>query len=186
MRIITGKLKGCSINYIKNKVTRPLRDSVKENIFNIIKHSNKIQVKIDNSNILDLYSGVGSFGLECMSLNAKNVTFVDKDNKATKTLLENLNKYSLLKKSEVINDKINNFLEICQKKFRIFFLDPPFIDNQFLEILKLIKEKKIFEKDHLVIIHREREKLDKDLNNILEILIEKKYGRSKVIFGVFN
>ena len=111
---------------------------------------------------------------------------VDKDNKATKTLLENLNKYSLLKNSEVINDKINNFLEICQKKFRIFFLDPPFVDNQFLEILKLIKEKKIFEKNHLVIIHREREKLDKDLNNILEILIEKKYGRSKVIFGMFN
>ena len=94
MRIITGKLKGKSINYIKNNITRPLRDSVKESIFNIIKHSNKIQVEIEHSNILDLYSGVGSFGLECMSLNAKNVTFVDKDNKATKTLLENLNKLS--------------------------------------------------------------------------------------------
>jgi len=186
MRIITGKLKGKSINYIKNNVTRPLRDSVKENIFNIIKHSNKIQVEIENSNILDLYCGVGSFGLECISLNAKNVTFVDKDNKATKTLLENLNKHSLLKKSEVINDKINNFLKICKKKYKIFFLDPPFSDDQFIEILKLIKEKKIFEEDHIVIIHRERKRLDKNLNNILEILIEKEYGRSKIIFGVFN
>ena len=186
MRIITGKLKGKSIDYIKNDVTRPLRDAVKESIFNIIKHSNKIQVKIENSNILDLYSGVGSFGLECMSLNARNVTFVDKDNKATKTLLENLNKLSLLSKTKVINDNINNFLEVCQKKYRIFFLDPPFADNQFLEILELIKEKKIFEKDHIVIIHRERKKLDKELNNILEILIEKEYGRSKIIFGVFN
>ena len=186
MRIITGKLKGKSIDYIKNDVTRPLRDAVKESIFNIIKHSNKIRVKIDNSNVLDLYSGVGSFGLECMSLNAKNVTFVDKDNKASKTLLENLNKLSLIKKTEVINDNINNFLEICQKKYKIFFLDPPFADNQFLEILKSIKKKKIFEKDNIVIIHRERKKLDKDLNNIIEILIEKKYGRSKIIFGMFN
>ena len=186
MRIITGKLKGKSIDYIKNDVTRPLRDAVKESIFNIIKHSNKIQVKIENSNILDLYSGVGSFGLECMSLNARNVTFVDKDNKATKTLLENLNKLSLLSKTKVINDNINNFLEVCQKKYRIFFLDPPFADNQFLEILELIKEKKIFERDHIVVIHRERKKLDKELNNILEILIEKVYGRSKIIFGVFN
>ena len=186
MRIITGKLKGKSINYIKNNVTRPLRDSVKENIFNIIKHSNKIQVEIDNSNILDLYSGVGSFGLECMSLNAKNVTFVDKDNNATKTLLENLNKHSLLKKSEVINDKINNFLKICKKKYKIFFLDPPFADDQFFEILKLIKEKKIFEKNHVVIIHREKKRLDKNLSSILKILIEKEYGRSKIIFGVFN
>lgn len=185
MRIITGKLKGKSINYIKNDVTRPLRDAVKESIFNIIKHSNKIQVEIDSSNILDLYSGVGSFGIECMSLNAKNVTFVEKDNKATKTLLGNLNKLSLLKKTEVINDNINNFLEVCQKKYRIFFLDPPFANNQFLEILKLIKEKKIFEKDHVVIIHREK-KADDDLNSILKILIEKEYGRSKIIFGVFN
>ena len=186
MRIITGKLKGKSIDYIKNDVTRPLRDAVKENIFNIIRHSNKIQVKIDNSNVLDLYSGIGSFGLECMSLNAKNVTFVDKDSKASKILLENLNKLSLLKKTEVVNNSIDNFLEICQKKYSVFFLDPPFADNQFLEILKLIKKKKIFEKYHIVIIHREREKLDKDLNNIIEILIEKKYGRSKIIFGVFN
>ena len=186
MRIITGKLKGKSIDYIKNDVTRPLRDAVKESIFNIIKHSNKIQVKIENSKVLDLYSGVGSFGLECMSLNAKNVTFVDKDNKASKILLENLNKLSLLKKTEVINDNINNFLEICQKKYRIFFLDPPFADSQFLEILKLIKKKRIFEKDHIVIIHRERKKLDKDLNKIIEILIQKEYGRSKIIFGVFN
>ena len=36
MRIISGELKGRSINYLKNSKTRPLKDSVKENIFNII------------------------------------------------------------------------------------------------------------------------------------------------------
>ena len=30
-----------------------------ENIFNIILHSNSIDVKIENSSVLDLYSGVG-------------------------------------------------------------------------------------------------------------------------------
>ena len=39
MRIISGFLKGKSINFIKNSVTRPLKDIVKENIFNILKHS---------------------------------------------------------------------------------------------------------------------------------------------------
>ena len=185
MRIISGFLKGKKINFLKNSITRPLKDSVKENIFNIIKHSNKVQVKIDNSNILDLYSGVGSFGLESISLNAKYVTFVDKDYNATKTLLKNLNKYSLLKRSEVINVEIKNFLKICKRKYSIFFFDPPFADKKFIEILKLIKEKKFFEKDHIVIIHREK-KSDEDLSSILKTLIEKKYGRSKIIFGVFN
>ena len=34
---------------------------------------------VENSNILDLYSGIGSFGLECISRGAKKVTFVEKD-----------------------------------------------------------------------------------------------------------
>ena len=40
MRIISGKFKGKSINFLKKNKTRPLKDSVKENIFNILNHSN--------------------------------------------------------------------------------------------------------------------------------------------------
>ena len=40
MRIISGTLKGRSLNFLKNSYTRPLKDSVKESIFNILKHSN--------------------------------------------------------------------------------------------------------------------------------------------------
>ena len=63
MRIISGILKGKKINYLKNSTTRPLKDSVKENIFNILKHSNLIKFEIENSAVLDLYSGVGSLAL---------------------------------------------------------------------------------------------------------------------------
>ena len=44
MRIIGGKLKGKKIKFLKSSTTRPLKDSVKENIFNILIHSNKINV----------------------------------------------------------------------------------------------------------------------------------------------
>ena len=66
MRIISGKYKGKKILQPKDLTTRPLKDLTKESIFNIIIHSNKFNVKIKNSNILDLFSGVGSFGLECL------------------------------------------------------------------------------------------------------------------------
>ena len=66
MRVISGVLKGRSINFLKNKNTRPLKDSVKESVFNILKHSNLVKTKIENSNVLDLYSGIGSFGIECI------------------------------------------------------------------------------------------------------------------------
>ena len=67
MRIISGNFKGKKILEPKNLVTRPLKDLTKESIFNIILHSNKFKVTIDGSNVLDLFSGVGSFGLECLS-----------------------------------------------------------------------------------------------------------------------
>ena len=96
MRIISGILKGKKIDFLRNSNTRPLKDSVKESIFNILKHSNEIKVDIEGANILDLYSGIGSFGLECISRGAKKVTFVEKDKKALYILQKNLEQNLLL------------------------------------------------------------------------------------------
>ena len=84
MRIVGGKLKGKNILFIKSLTTRPLKDSVKESIFNIINHSNLLNTKVENSNILDLYSGIGSFGIECISRGANRITFVEKNKRLLK------------------------------------------------------------------------------------------------------
>ena len=70
--------------------------------------ANEIETKIKNSNVLDLYSGVGSFGLECLSRDAKEVTFIEKNNQISKILKNNLDNLSLMNKSEVINGSIEN------------------------------------------------------------------------------
>ena len=77
MRIISGFLKGKKLLEPKDLKTRPLKDLTKESIFNILKHSNKFEINLDGANILDLFSGVGSFGIECLSRGAKNVVFVE-------------------------------------------------------------------------------------------------------------
>lgn len=184
MRIISGTLKGKSINFLKNKNTRPLKDSVKESIFNILNHSNLIKTDIQNSNILDLYSGVGSFGIESLSRNAKRVTFIEKDINASNILKENLKKLSILQKSKIFTDKIENVLSRLEEKFNIFFLDPPFADENYFLNLELIKNRKIFEENHIVIIHREKRSKE-NFGNILHIVETKQYARSKIFFGKF-
>ena len=77
MRIISGNFKGKKLLISKDKHTRPLKDNVKESIFNILEHSKLINYRISNSNILDLFSGFGSFGLECISRGSKHVTFFE-------------------------------------------------------------------------------------------------------------
>ena len=57
MRIISGNFRGKKLLISKDKNTRPLKDNVKESIFNILEHSKLINYKISNSNVLDLFSG---------------------------------------------------------------------------------------------------------------------------------
>ena len=90
MRIIGGNFKGKKILDPQDKKTRPLKDLTKESIFNVLKHSNKFSINIENSIILDLFSGVGSFGLECLSRGAKYVTFVENYSGVLPILKKNL------------------------------------------------------------------------------------------------
>ena len=136
MRIISGKFKGKSVEFTKSPITRPLKDSVRENIFNILQHSNEIKVKIEQAQVLDLYSGIGSFGIECISRGAKQVTFVENDFNALKVLNNNLKKLSALNVSEIINNKIEKFIEFNNnKKYKIIFLDPPYSNKTYYENL---------------------------------------------------
>ena len=187
MRIISGFLKGKKIDFLKSANTRPLRDFVKESIFNIIKHSNRINIPLQNTNILDLYSGVGSFGIECISRGAKNTTFVEQDNQTLAVLKKNIRHLKIEKKSKVFETKIITFLKQLNKKtkYEIIFFDPPFSENLFIEELKIIKKSNLYKENHLIIIHRESKTKD-NFSNIIDITVTKQYGRSKILFGYFN
>ena len=185
MRIIGGKLKRKNLFFLKSTTTRPLKDSVKENIFNVIAHSNLFNIDLKKSNVLDLYSGIGSFGLECISREVKKITFVEKSRSATEILKKNLTHLKIYNNVRVIADEVSNFLkEHNPEKFDIIFLDPPFAENYYIKDLRLIKKRQIYKKNHIVIIHREEKCLD-DLNMIISPLIIKKYRRSKIIFAKF-
>ena len=103
MRIISGKFKNKKLCFPENSKTRPLKDSVRENIFNILSHSNNVGVNIKNSEVLDLYAGTGSFGLECVSREASRVVFVENDLNALTNLKKNIKIINVGKKTININ-----------------------------------------------------------------------------------
>ena len=126
-------MKGMSLYLPENKSTRPLKDLARESIFNLLSHSNKISFKLEKSNILDLYAGTGSFGLECISRNAKNVFFVENKKEAIKTLEKNIKKLNVSKNTQIMSCDVFKFLKErknSQTKFDLIFCDPPFkIEN---------------------------------------------------------
>ena len=187
MRIIGGRFKGKKILQPKNKQTRPLKDLTKESIFNILNHSNKFKISIENSIVLDLFSGVGSFGLECLSRGARHVTFVENYSGVLSILKNNLNNLNISEKYEIIEeDLISNFpIKKIRQKFNIIFLDPPYKEKRLPNIIDDIFQEKILNKNGVIVIHRHKKENDEFSKNF-KILDEKKYGISQILFGTLN
>ena len=184
MRIIGGNFKGKRILDPQDKETRPLKDLAKESIFNILKHSNKFSIKIENSIILDLFSGVGSFGLECLSRGAKYVTFVENYSGVLPILKRNLSNLKIEGKYQIINENILNNIDFKKiiNKCDIIFLDQPYKEKKLPIIIDQISRDKILSDDGIVIIHRHKKEEDQ-FSRKFKILVEKKYGISKILFG---
>ena len=184
MRIIGGNLRGKKILAPTDKSTRPLRDLVRESIFNIIEHSKNEFVNLNRAKVLDLFSGTGSFGIECISRGAEKVIFFENYLTSTKILKKNLNLLKLNKHSKIIEKDTYNISQsqLNLLKFDLIFLDPPFKDNKINQLIEKIKKMKITSKDSLIIIHRNK-KIAENISKNLIISKEKNYGLSKIIFG---
>ena len=187
MRIISGDLKGKKILEPKDLKTRPLKDLTKESIFNIINHSNKFKINITGSMILDLFSGVGSFGIECLSRGAKHVTFVENYIGVLPILKKNLINLNINERCEIINKNLFTDINLLIKKnkFDIIFLDPPYKEKNITSIIDKISNEKLLKKDGIIIIHRHKKNNENYCENF-KILEIKKYGISKIIFGILN
>ena len=185
MRIISGYLRGRKIAQPNNKFTRPLKDLTKESIFNILQHSNLINFSLEKSKILDLFSGVGSFGLECLSKGAESVVFCENYPEALKILRKNIIDLSCQSKTRVVIENIFNIKNLNQfykKKFEVIFLDPPFKEKRLANLLDDILSLKLLKSNGIIIIHghkKEKEIYPKKF----KILKTKVYGISKIIFG---
>ena len=188
MRIIGGNFKGKKLLLPNDKNTRPLKDLVKESIFNLISHSKKIDLDIQGSMVLDLFSGTGSFGIECLSRNAKKVVFFENYINVIQILEKNLksiknkNNYIIFKKDCF---KFLNTEKIIDSYFDIIFIDPPYKENKVNEILEIIYKKKLLAPKGVIIIHRhKKDKLI--LNNKINFFEKRVYGNSKIFFGNAN
>ena len=185
MRIIGGKFKRKKLIIPIDKKTRPLKDLVKESIFNLIQHSNKFNVKIENSRILDLFSGSGSFGLETISRGAKIVYFFENYSGVLEILKKNIFNLNCDQNSKIFEEDCFKYFEKNKtliNDFDIIFIDPPYKENKINNLISFFIKKKFLKKNGIIIVHRHKKDLIK-ITKDLKILDERNYGISKIIIG---
>ncbi len=185
MRIISGRFKGKKLLLPKDNNTRPLKDLVKESIFNLLAHSKKMNVNLKNSSVLDLFSGSGSFGIECLSRESKYVCFFENYFEAIKVLEKNLLLFKNEKKFQIFKDDCFKYFNSDKKidiKFDIIFIDPPYKEIKINMLIEMIILRKLLKKDGILIIHRHI-KDQVVITEKIKILDTRTYGVSKVYFA---
>ena len=179
MRVISGKVRGLKLDTPKNLDVRPTTDRVKESLFNII------NPYIRESNILDLFAGTGSLGIECLSRGAKNCVFVDKSKESIGIVKSNIKKARVENESTILNidfkDAVKR-LSVQKQKFDVIFMDPPYYENMFIDCLKSIDELNLLKEDGLVVVEHDTNDLFDDNIGRLYKSREKKYGNTTITF----
>ena len=173
MKVIAGIYKGRNIDTIKDTATRPMMGITREGIFNTL------QFSFENADVLDLFAGSGSMGIEALSRGAKYVTFIDNSPDCIKQINKNLQEYK--NDYSVLKLDVSNYINEVASKYDIVFYDPPFeyvtedINADISEIGNNLN------KNAFIVIHRHSNSSSIVLPNDVELYKEKYYGQSKIL-----
>jgi len=181
MRIISGTMRGTKLFTLEGENTRPTLDRVKEALFS------KINYKLQDAIVLDLFSGSGSLALESLSRGAEKSFLCDQSRDAIKIIKQNIEKTKTKDRTLLLNCDYKKAIEEFKEqkiKFDVVFLDPPYKTN-FAEIAtELIIKNKLLNEDGIIIIETdEKQKVIENLNtDLIQIDDIKKYGRVYLFF----
>ena len=170
MRVVSGSARGLKLIAPIGEDTRPTLDRVKEAVFSML------SPYLYNSIVLDAFAGSGALGIESLSRGANHTDFVDCNINALKCIKSNLQSTKMVDKSTVYSGNIFDYLKICDKKFDIIFLDPPYESGLYIGVLEAIQKAEILNEDGIIVAEWDFSKKP-DLGDFFEVVKEKKYGR---------
>lgn len=135
MRVISGKYRGRKLTPPKDMAVRPTIDRIKESLFNIL------QFKVRDACVLDLFSGSGSIGLECVSRGARYVILCDKDKASIDIITKNFTGVEF--NGKIVKADYLSVIASENQKYDIAYLDPPFgsglAERAIVELVKFAR-----------------------------------------------
>jgi 16S rRNA (guanine966-N2)-methyltransferase len=145
MRIIGGAAKGRRLDS-PGEATRPLTGKAREALFSILGEN------VQGADVLDLYAGSGSLGLEALSRGAASAVFVERDRATLDALERNVLAVGLGGRIEPVG--VETFLDRANRMFGLVFVDPPYVVEDVVvnEVLSAVE--RYLGEPGTVVVHR--------------------------------
>ena len=110
LRIIGGKMRGRKLQYSGDLRTRPMKDRVREAVFNLLGPA------IKETHAIDLFAGTGALGLEAISRGAQRATMIERHLPTAKLIEQNAAALGAAEQVEVVfGDAFGWSEEFCAK-----------------------------------------------------------------------
>ena len=170
MRIIAGRAKGFTLK-APPEGTRPMTGRAKESLFSIIGS------RLPDAVALDLYAGSGSIGLEALSRGAASCVFVERGNRASKVLADNVDKVGL--GGEVWATSVATALAKLDGAFDLVFVDPPYAEDDRTVFDVLSRIEPALADGGLIVLHRHA-RSSAMVPEFLTCIDERRYGDAVV------
>lgn len=177
MRIITGKLKGRKIPVPDTGLLRPTSDRAKEGIFSMI----DARIYLDNTRILDLFTGSGSLGLEAISRGASHCTFVDNEAQHMNQIGKLAREFGVASQVRTVTSDVIEFLNQNQEAYDLIFADPPYNYPGFDELVGEILSGNHLDREGWFILEHDKYS---DYTSRPGAVLSKSYGRTVVTIFV--
>ena len=184
-RIISGIYKGRKIALPKGLMIRPTSERLREAMFNIIFHNQWFQANkysLKGLNVLDAFAGSGALGLEALSRGANEVVFLETDKIVKNILISNIKSINENARVSVFSrDATNPGLPPKNKTFSLLFIDPPYYSGLAIKSINAILSSGWLSNNSIVAVEIDS-KEEWKIPNQFELLIDRNYGRSRLIF----
>ncbi len=148
MRIIRGFLKGKRFATPPNFPSRPTTDFAKEGLFNILEN----HFLFENKVILDLCAGTGNISFEFISRGATSVLAIDSNPRCIQFLKSNIQNLGIESSMSCYKTDCIVYCKNAKEKYDIIYADPPFHLKFHEELVTVILQKSLLNKDGYLIV----------------------------------
>lgn len=150
MRIISGKYKGRVLQENHYDHIRPTTDKVKQALFT------KLQFEIEGARVLDLFCGTGGLGIEAISRGAREVVFVDQNERSVSLTKKNL--ASINESARVVKSDAVKFLEREKGQYDLILIDPPYNSEVYEKIINVIYNNNLLAKEGTIVCEHSKQR----------------------------